>query len=93
MFQFADGFQVAANGALRGIKDARIPMLLTAIAYWGIGMPVGLYLAVGRGLAAPGMWGGLIAGLSTAAVLLTWRFAHRVRHLIWRGTPATVEAA
>ncbi len=93
VFQFADGFQVAANGALRGIKDARLPMLLTALAYWGVGMPVGLYLAVGQGLAAPGMWGGLIAGLFAAAVLLTWRFAYRVRHLIWHGTPATVDAA
>lgn len=93
VFQFADGIQVAANGALRGIKDARVPMLLTAIAYWGIGMPVGLYLAVAQGLAARGMWGGLIAGLSAAAVLLTVRFARKSRHLISRGAPATVEAA
>jgi len=70
VFQFADGLQVAANGALRGLKDARVP--------------------IGRGLAAPGMWGGLIAGLSAAAVMLTWRFASRSRHLIWREAPATV---
>lgn len=93
VFQFADGLQVAANGALRGIKDASVPMLLTAVSYWAIGMPVGLFLAVGQGLAAPGMWGGLIAGLSAAAILLTRRFARRARHLISRGTPTTVGAA
>ena len=90
VFQFGDGFQVAANGALRGIKDARVPMLLTAIAYAAIGLPLGLYLAVGEGLAARGMWVGLIAGLTTAAILLSWRFVRLSRHLIWRGAPTTV---
>ena len=93
VFQFADGIQVAANGALRGIKDARVPMLLTALAYWGIGMPVGLALALGAGLGAPGMWGGLVAGLAAAAVMLTWRFVVRAGPLISRPAAVTVEPA
>jgi len=74
LFQFSDGIQVAANGALRGLKDTRIPMFITTFAYWGVGMPVGWYLAFPMGLGARGMWMGLIAGLSMAAVLLPLRF-------------------
>ena len=74
LFQFSDGIQVAANGALRGLKDTRIPMFITLFAYWIVGMPVGWWLAFPHGLGARGMWMGLIAGLSIAAVLLTRRF-------------------
>jgi multidrug resistance protein, MATE family len=74
IFQLSDGVQVAANGALRGLQDTRLPMLLTGIAYWGIGLPLGLYLAFERDLRVPGMWIGLIAGLTAAALLLSLRF-------------------
>lgn len=74
VFQFADGIQVASNGALRGLKDTRVPMGLTMFAYWIVGMPVGWYLAFDRGLGARGMWMGLVAGLSVAAILLFARF-------------------
>jgi MATE family multidrug resistance protein len=74
IFQLSDGIQAASNGALRGLKDTRVPMLITSFAYWGVGMPVGWWLAFHIGLGARGMWMGLIAGLSVAAVLLTLRF-------------------
>ena len=74
LFQFSDGIQVAANGALRGLKDTRMPMFITLFAYWGVGMPIGWWLAFAHGLGARGMWMGLIAGLSVAAVLLSRRF-------------------
>lgn len=77
-FQFPDGIQVVSAGALRGLDDTRVPMLLAALAYWGIGMPVGAGLGLGLGWGPTGMWLGLIAGLSVAAVLLARRF-HRSR--------------
>ncbi|MFT3897303.1 MAG: MATE family efflux transporter [Thermomonas sp.] len=78
-FQFPDGVQVVSAGSLRGLKDTRVPMLLAALAYWGIGMPVGATLGFGLGGFTPalgprGMWTGLIAGLVVAAVLLCTRF-------------------
>ncbi|UXI69126.1 MATE family efflux transporter [Tahibacter amnicola] len=88
LFQFPDGIQVASNGALRGLKDTRIPMLVTVLAYWGIGMPVGVWLAFGRGMGARGIWMGLIAGLSVAALLLFWRFYSRARRGRWQAAPA-----
>ncbi len=77
IFQFSDGIQAASAGALRGLKDTRAPMLITAFAYWVVGFPLGLYLGFAHGLGARGVWMGLIAGLSVAAVLLLARFARR----------------
>ncbi len=75
VFQVFDGAQVAAGGALRGLKDTRVPMLIGFVAYWPIGLSVGVYLGFARGMGAAGLWWGLVLGLSTAAVLLIWRFA------------------
>ncbi|MBS0569113.1 MAG: MATE family efflux transporter [Proteobacteria bacterium] len=83
-FQFSDGIQVTANGALRGLKDTTGPMAITTLAYWGIGMPAGYLLCFHFGHGAPGMWTGLIAGLSVAAVLLFVRFARESRALLAR---------
>ena len=74
VFQFADGTQVVAMGGLRGLQDTRVPMLLAMLAYWLLGVPLGAWLAFGRGLGVPGIWLGLMAGLTLAAVLLTSRF-------------------
>lgn len=96
LFQFSDGIQVASNGALRGLKDTRVPMAITLFAYWGVGMPVGWWLAFHRGFGARGMWMGLVAGLSVAAVLLFtrfWRSAWRQRwQTIERATDMTLSA-
>jgi MATE family multidrug resistance protein len=73
-FQFSDGIQAASAGALRGMKDTRMPMLITVLAYWGLGMPMGYWLGIVHGQGAAGMWVGLIVGLTGAAVLLSWRF-------------------
>lgn len=74
IFQLADCIQVAAAGALRGLKDTRIPMLYCLLAYWVVGMSLGWWLTFQRGWGAPGMWCGIIAGLSVAAALLGHRF-------------------
>jgi MATE family multidrug resistance protein len=84
IFQFSDGIQVTANGALRGVKDTTVPMAITIIAYWAVGMPTGYWLAFHSGLGARGMWMGLIAGLSVAAVLLFARFARVARIAVVR---------
>jgi MATE family multidrug resistance protein len=74
IFQFSDALQVSSAGALRGIKDTKIPMVITAISYWLVGFPVGYVLAENYNYQASGYWIGLIAGLSTAALLLLHRW-------------------
>jgi len=83
-FQFPDGVQVLSAGALRGLKDTRAPMWLAAVAYWGIGMPLGATLGLGLGgftrpWGPQGMWVGLIVGLTAAALLLGGRFLRSSR--------------
>lgn len=91
LFQFSDGIQVAANGALRGLKDTRVPMVITLFAYWAVGMPVGWWLTFHHGMGARGMWIGLIAGLSVAAVMLFTRFWRSAWKQRWR-PPAPMTA-
>lgn len=76
-YQFPDGIQVLSAGALRGLKDTRVPMLLAAISYWAVGMVLGAWLGLGLGWGPKGMWIGLIAGLTMAALLLGSRFLRR----------------
>ncbi len=73
-FQVVDGVQVAAIGALRGLKDTRVPMLMTLVSYWAVGFTVGLACTFALDMGPRDMWFGLIAGLSCAALLLCLRF-------------------
>lgn len=79
LFQFSDGLQAVAAGALRGLKDTRRPMFLTAFAYWAVGMSCGAVLAYRYDWGAQGIWGGLCLGLSAAAVLLGGRLLWLLR--------------
>ncbi len=82
VFQLSDGLQVSAIGALRGMKDTRVPMFITALAYWGVGMPLAVFFAFHVGLEAPGVWLGLIGGLTVAAGLLSSRFLWLTRRQV-----------
>ena len=74
LFQFSDGIQVVALGILRGIEDVNVPTVITLLAYWVIGLPIGYVLGFFFHLGIQGIWIGLLAGLTTSAVLLTFRF-------------------
>jgi MATE family multidrug resistance protein len=74
VFQLADGVQVVAAGALRGLADTRVPMVFAAIGYWVLGLPAGLALAFWAGLGPPGIWMGLATGLGVVAVLMLARW-------------------
>ena len=83
-FQLFDGLQVAAQGALRGLKDTRIPMVYCFIGYWLIGIPTGLVLGYGLSWGAPGFWWGLVTGLLAASAMLSIRFFTLTRKGHWR---------
>ena len=87
MFQLPDGVQVLSAGALRGMRDTRVPMFIAMFAYWGVGMPMGAGLGLGLGWGPQGMWVGLIMGLSVAAVLLGWRLRVNNRRLLHQLAP------
>lgn len=77
VFQLADGAQAIAIGLLRGIQDTRVPMILAALGYWGIGVPCSYVLSQHLGYGANGVWVGLVIGLVVVAVMLNWRFWSR----------------
>lgn len=77
MFQLADGIQVIAAGALRGLQDTAIPMAIGLVAYWGVGFSVSYLAAFRWGWEGVGIWAGLAMGLAIAAVSFSYRF-HRL---------------
>lgn len=77
LFQIADGAQAVGAGMLRGLQDTRIPMVYAALGYWGVGLPLGVWLAFGTELRGVGIWIGLATGLAVVAGLMLWRWLRR----------------
>lgn len=77
VFQIADGAQAVGAGMLRGLQDARVPMMYALLGYWGIGLPLGVVLAFFFGLAGMGIWIGLATGLAAVAILMIIRWIRR----------------
>jgi MATE family multidrug resistance protein len=80
LFQLFDGAQVTGISLLRGAADTRVPMLITLLGYWGIGIPVAYWLGFHTELRHVGIWAGLTLSLAVVALLLLWR----VRLVLWR---------
>jgi MATE family multidrug resistance protein len=74
LFQLSDGIQVVGLGVLRGLEDVKVPTIVTFLAYWGLGLPLGYLLAFKVGFAEKGIWIGLFIGLTLTAGMLLYRF-------------------
>ena len=70
-FQLFDGTQAVVTGALRGISETRMPMIVNVIGHWFLGLPVGYALCFRFGWGVTGLWIGLSIGLVVAALVLT----------------------
>ncbi len=82
-FFISDGLQTAAGGALRGLNDTRVPLLFSALSFWGVGFVSCVWLGFSMGLGAIGVWIGLSIGTAVYAGLLVWRFhALTARHYL-----------
>jgi multidrug resistance protein, MATE family len=84
-FFVTDALQTIAAGALRGMKDTSVPLLLAAISYWLIGFTLCCWLGFFTQLGAVGIWLGLSIGTFVYAMFLVFRFRLLTRRL---GTPA-----
>ena len=79
-FQFFDGVQTTATGALRGVGNTHAGLYVQLVGYWVVGLPLGWWLGFGRKMGAVGLWIGLCAGLMIAGVALIsvwWRTVQR----------------
>jgi len=84
VFQVFDGLQVVAAGALRGVGDTRVPMIMNLVGFWLVGLPVSLWLGFGLGWGPPGVWWGLAIGIGVVAVLLSLRVRKRLGSTLQR---------
>ncbi len=82
VFQISDSLQVITLGALRGLQDVKIPTIITFISYWVIGFPISYFLGKEEAYGSLGIWLGLLAGLTVAAILLYIRFNYLTKKLI-----------
>ena len=74
IFQIVDGLQVTTQGALRGLKDTTVPMILCGLGYWVFGLGSGVTMGFLLGFGAKGLWWGLAVGLAVSATLLFLRW-------------------
>ncbi|WP_201978249.1 MATE family efflux transporter [Hymenobacter rubidus] len=74
LFQVSDGLQVVGLGALRGLEDVKVPSVVALLAYWAVALPLGYFLGIRMHWGAPGLWTGLLVGLSIVAGVLLLRF-------------------
>jgi MATE family multidrug resistance protein len=79
--QVLDAVQKITYGALQGLQDTRIPVLLNIPAFWGIGLTIGYLLGFYFGLGGIGLWLGQSIGVAVAALLFFIRFRHCITHL------------
>jgi MATE family multidrug resistance protein len=77
VFQIVDGWQVVAAGALRGVADTRVPMILNLVGFWLVGLPACVALGFWADMGPRGVWWGLALGLGVVALLLLHRIRRR----------------
>jgi MATE family multidrug resistance protein len=80
-FQFFDGIQITASGALRGAGNTTTGLYTQLVCYWLVGMPLGLLLGFREKLGAAGLWWGLLIALTAAALVLVWSWQKTLRSL------------
>jgi MATE family multidrug resistance protein len=84
-FQFFDGVQITATGALRGVGNTHAGLYVQVVGYWVIGLPLGVWLGFHRKMGAVGLWIGLCAGLMFAGVALVSVWGRSVRRGVGSG--------
>jgi multidrug resistance protein, MATE family len=72
--QILDALQRTLYGALIGLQDTGVPMLLGTASYLGVGLTTSYLLGFQQGLGGMGVWIGFYTGLAAAAIVFFWRF-------------------
>ena len=70
-----------AGDALRGLTDTRTPTWTTLVCYWLIGLRMAWWLGFELDMRAQGVWLGMLAGVSSSAVFLIWKFFQRIKSM------------
>ena len=79
VYQFGDGLQITFANALRGISDVKLMMVIAFVAYFIISLPVGYFCGFVMGWGVVGVWMAFPFGLTSAGLMLWWRFHHMTK--------------
>lgn len=82
LFQIPDGIQSVGLGVLRGIRDTKVPTLVTFVAYWIIAIPLCYFLGITKNYGPIGIWIGLMVGLWIAAIFHLLRFSYITKKIV-----------
>jgi MATE family multidrug resistance protein len=80
-FQFFDGIQITATGAMRGAGNTAAPFYTQLVCFWAVGMPLGMLLGFHERIGAAGLWWGLLIALTAAAVVLLYFWQRTLKTL------------
>ena len=81
-FQLFDAIQTVATGALRGLGNTQVPMLVNLGGYWFFGLPVGCILCFHFGYGIYGLWAGLTLALTAIALLLLYAWNRQSQSIL-----------
>ena len=79
IYQFGDGMQINYANALRGIADVKPLVVIAFIAFFVISLPVGYFCGFVLGYGLMGVWMAFPFGLTSAGVMMWWRFRRRMQ--------------
>jgi len=81
IFQLFENFRIIEVGALRGLKDTKIPMLVSFISFWLVGLVSAYIFGFNFNLGGAGVWWGLTLGMACGAMILFFRMRHILRNV------------
>jgi multidrug resistance protein, MATE family len=81
VMQIGDGIQTTVVGALRGLQDMRMPMLLGFVAFWCAGLGLAYLLGFYWQWGAVGLWMGQCLGVQVAALTYCLRYGWLIKNL------------
>jgi MATE family multidrug resistance protein len=82
LFQLFDGIQTVATGALRGLGETRLPMIVNFCGYWVLGLPIGYVLCFREGFGITGLWWGLTLALILISTVLLFVWQRKTSYVV-----------
>ena len=79
--QIGDMCRFTMIGVLRGLKDTKFPLYISAFIFWCIALPAAYFLAFKWHFNGAGIWIGLVIGIMIGAVILWVRFGRLIQRV------------
>ncbi|MGH8001168.1 MAG: MATE family efflux transporter [Brasilonema sp.] len=81
VYQIFYSIQYICVGALLGLQDTHVPMLINILSFWGVGLGGGYLMGITLGWGGIGLWYGLILAPAISSIFLMVWFYTRISHI------------